>query len=653
MNPSRHWCSIVLLTAGSLAFGCSESFEDQPQPGGSVGGTGGTSATGGSGGTGVPTDSGLDGSSGGGAAGSSGQGGTAASGGAAGSAGEGGTAGASGDAGASGQGGSAGVSGEGGAAGASGTGGTGPDPCPPGYDDCDDDDANGCETPLDTVENCGSCATTCSAAANADPHCENGTCTLACTGTFRDCDGNANNGCEVDITNDASHCGACNDACPSGGHGTPTCQSSTCGITCTTGWSNCDTSLANGCEIDLTTDASNCGTCNNVCPNRANATPTCNGSQCGFTCLTGFANCNNTASDGCEVDLNQSTAHCGACSKPCGTANGTADCSGGVCSIQCNPGWGDCDGVNSNGCETNLATTAKHCGTCGHDCLGGTCAASMCTAWTLATTTNYASRIAVNETHVYFTDKTGVYRVPLGGGVPQFLVASTQATALDLDTANVYWVTLKATLNNGVYRAPLAGGVAYALQEGLDTPHDVALDNGFAYWCHEGGIRRRAKGSTGVTNVLTGIEVDSIALDADNVYFAVDDALGKVAWVPKAGGSVTDLNTNQNRPTDIAVDDEWVYFPVFASGIVKKVRKSGTGTTVLASGYANPSRLDIDDTHVFFTDSNGGLVVQIPKNYGTAVVRHSATSFPQDIKVSGGVVYWAGVGDKTIMAMVK
>jgi hypothetical protein len=43
----------------------------------------------------------------------------------------------------------------------------------------------------------------------------------------------------------------------------------------------------------------------------------------------------------------------------------------------------------------------------------------------------------------------------------------------------------------------------------------------------------------------------------------------------------------------------------------------------------------------------------MPKNYGTAVVRHSATEYPYDIKVSNGIVYWAGIGDKTIMAMVK
>ncbi|PKN32099.1 MAG: hypothetical protein CVU63_20515, partial [Deltaproteobacteria bacterium HGW-Deltaproteobacteria-20] len=202
-------------------------------------------------------------------------------------------------------------------------------------------------------------------------------------------------------------------------------------------------------------------------------------------------------SDGCEVDLDQNTAHCGACNKQCGTANGTASCSDGVCSIQCNSGWGDCDGVNTNGCETNLATTKLHCGTCGHNCLGGTCASSYCTAWTLATTTNYASRIAVNATHVYFTDKTGVYRVPIGGGVPQFLVASSQATSTAIDSTNVYWVTYKSTLDNGVYRAPLAGGVAYTIQDGIGTPNDVALDSSFAYWSYEGGIRRRPKSSTG------------------------------------------------------------------------------------------------------------------------------------------------------------
>jgi hypothetical protein len=49
----------------------------------------------------------------------------------------------------------------------------------------------------------------------------------------------------------------------------------------------------------------------------------------------------------------------------------------------CAPGWGDCDGIASNGCETNLDTNAN-CGACGQSCAApdvcnaGACAAATC-----------------------------------------------------------------------------------------------------------------------------------------------------------------------------------------------------------------------------------------------------------------------------------
>lgn len=641
MNSSRYLCLTGLLATGLLTLACSDSFEDAPATVGGAGssGTGGTSSQGGSGGT---NNGGASGDAGqGGAGGQAGTGGTA------------GGAGAGGDVGGAGGNAGQGAAGTAGSAGVGGSAGTGPDPCPSGYGDCDNNDANGCETPLDTVENCGSCATVCSDAANANTACDNGTCTLVCTGTYEDCDGDSANGCEADVTADPSHCGACNDPCPSGGHGMPTCGNSTCGIDCATGWDDCDASLDNGCEIDLNTDPLHCGACSDPCTVPANAVATCTGMQCGFTCLTGFDDCDGEPSNGCETNLNEATSHCGACNNHCGYANGTPSCSGGACSIQCNTNWGDCDGINGNGCETNLTNNSSHCGTCGHDCLGGGCSTSRCTAWTLATTTNYPSRIAVGATHVYYAEKTGIYRVPLAGGVPEFLVASSQASSLAIDTTYVYWSTLKNTADNAVYRAPLAGGTPYTIQANIAYPRDVAVDDSFVYWCYENGIDRRSKTSTTVTHVLSGQKVDEIELGQNNVYFVEGSADGTVGWVAKTGGPATNLNTLQNRPTDIAIDDEWVYFPAAGAGIIKKVRKSGTGTTVLASGYDSPVRLAIDDQHVFFTDSDGGLVVQIPKTYGPAIVRHSATDWPYDIQVSNGVVYWAGIGDRTIVAMVK
>src|SRR5207248_2179465 len=116
--------------------------------------------------------------------------------------------------------------------------------CNAGWNNCDSQTANGCETPLNTNSNCGACGTAC-ALANAVSTCSTGSCQIAsCNGGFADCDGLAVDGCEIDDTNDASNCGACAHVC-SANNGVASCVSSACQIACNSGHGDCDGSVTN------------------------------------------------------------------------------------------------------------------------------------------------------------------------------------------------------------------------------------------------------------------------------------------------------------------------------------------------------------------------------------------------------------------------
>lgn len=83
------------------------------------------------------------------------------------------------------------------------------------------------------------------------------------------CDGGATwcgdaSGCR-DLSGDLSNCGACGKTCASAAHATPVCTTGACGFTCDTGWDDCDGSAGNGCETALQTDESNCGACGKTC----------------------------------------------------------------------------------------------------------------------------------------------------------------------------------------------------------------------------------------------------------------------------------------------------------------------------------------------------------------------------------------------------
>ncbi len=153
------------------------------------------------------------------------------------------------------------------------------------------------------------------------------------------------------------------------------CSAGACVVTCASGLTNCSGSCTN-----RNTDPNNCGACGTVCPTRANATPTCAAGTCGFTCNAGFADCDRSAANGCEVNIGSDTSNCGACGSVCTITNGVGACVSGACRVaSCNTNFADCDGTATNGCEVNTTDDESHCGSCSTVCPGSaTCLSGVC-----------------------------------------------------------------------------------------------------------------------------------------------------------------------------------------------------------------------------------------------------------------------------------
>ena len=264
------------------------------------------------------------------------------------------------------------------------------DACNPGFDDCNRSPRDGCEADLgQDVNHCGNCMKSC-VGANGVPVCRLGSCGIAsCNAGFADCDSLAINGCEISIVADAKNCGACGRSC-NGANSVQACQGAACVImSCSPGFSDCDKTPANGCEVSVAGDIMNCGGCGNACPVPVNAAASCANAQCGVgQCKFGFADCNKSINDGCEVDL-LTVRDCGLCGNVCAApANATAGCKAGVCGVGiCNNLFGDCDNNPGNGCEKGLANDVMNCGKCGAvcnfanaqgACLGGQCGLFQC-----------------------------------------------------------------------------------------------------------------------------------------------------------------------------------------------------------------------------------------------------------------------------------
>ncbi len=263
--------------------------------------------------------------------------------------------------------------------------------CPVWLGDCNEQASDGCEANLATdVANCGACGAGCSpenaAAAlctglfmgcNIDKSAGND----GCLGTFRDCNNDPADGCEIDVAADGANCGACGTACSSL-HSSPTCVASACVDNCDPGYADCDDDALASCEINTNASSSRCGGC---LPGDANSgtgqtctvvdpstqSPFCNAGSCDFSvCSPGTGDCDG-ASDGnsvCEDALNTIT-NCGACGEGCSVANGTSACNVDSCEVaSCSSGngvsWADCNGLYADGCERNIEMSNQRCGGC-------------------------------------------------------------------------------------------------------------------------------------------------------------------------------------------------------------------------------------------------------------------------------------------------
>ena len=209
--------------------------------------------------------------------------------------------------------------------------------------------------------NCGACGHVCA----AGEVCSEGACGTTCTGTASTRCGDE---C-VDTMIDPAHCGTCDTACDTGlfctgGHCMLSCGefADRCGDVCT----------------DVRTDPLNCGMCGHACDDPPHSSPTCMASTCGYTCDTGYGDCNGLATDGCEVELATDLMHCGSCPMVCPTpAHASPTCAAGACGYTCDAGWADCNGLAVDGCEADL-TLPSSCGSCTPCATGAMCVAGMC-----------------------------------------------------------------------------------------------------------------------------------------------------------------------------------------------------------------------------------------------------------------------------------
>jgi hypothetical protein len=140
--------------------------------------------------------------------------------------------------------------------------------CDPGWADCDGDPGNGCETNLVSEDNCASCGNACAAGQQCARSLDTPDLILGCMCppglTF--CGWGRYGSC-VDTTSDSRNCGGCDIFCipPEFRTTVESCVAGMCKIECTTGRADCNGNAVDGCEVNIDSDPRNCGGCGIVC----------------------------------------------------------------------------------------------------------------------------------------------------------------------------------------------------------------------------------------------------------------------------------------------------------------------------------------------------------------------------------------------------
>jgi hypothetical protein len=321
----------------------------------------------------------------------------------------------------------------------------------------------------------------------------------------------------------------------------------------------------------------------------------------------------------------------------------------------------DADGPIDAGCnlgDADTNTDPRHCGTCGHDCLGASCTNGKCGAVLLTAATGVGA-VSVAGGYVYYVEgftSGSISRVPVGGGAAEPLRSGLPwVNSVVADETYVFYSGYGSSpgTNGYVTRMPAAGGSGTDIIATLNYPNSIALEGSYVYWGANYGkdVQRAPKAGGAPTPLFTGSVTNtnvSVGADATDVYFTLWDE-GTVSRAPgSGGGGATPVASSQNHPCGVVSDGTYVYWanagtaPQFTDGAIMRSPVSGGGATPIATNQCDPTGwLRVDATHVYWTNNcDGGSVMRVAKAGGTVEPLATGQTSAGGIDLDASSAYW-------------
>jgi hypothetical protein len=330
----------------------------------------------------------------------------------------------------------------------------------------------------------------------------------------------------------------------------------------------------------------------------------------------------------------------------------------------------DCNNSATDGCEIDITTSPTNCGVCGHDCLGGACLGGKCQPVTMATNQLDPADMTVDANNVYWT-ATGdgkVLSMPrLGtGAMTPTLIADSQASpkGILLDSGYVYWSNCSNV--GSIYRRAVPV-VASSPQVPVITngyyPYRMAISGSQLSWTEDstaGSVR-----IADISTVLSGpvqpshifanqISPKGIAADASNLYWTI---YGEVRQAPLTTVMVSNISVAESFPYDLRADTDTIYWVDAYASTIRKVAKNTAGTlaTLATLSYGQrPLQIALDATSVYWANPEGGAIQSVAKQGGSIQLWYqAAANKPQGIAVDAQNIYWTDSSGGNVYRVAK
>ncbi len=318
--------------------------------------------------------------------------------------------------------------------------------------------------------------------------------------------------------------------------------------------------------------------------------------------------------------------------------------------ITCVAPSANCNGVATDGCETNTSDDPAHCGACAHDCFGGACVSGVCGAVTVATSIiGNPWDVTTDATHLYWTENMpgAVGRsLPDGSSLEVLGTGLGSLRGLAVDATHVYFAF--HDVNGSIQRVPRAGGTIETFAANEPWPLRVLADATHVYWsCYQnaGRIRRAPKTGGPAETIATETLTWGLALDATTAYFGTYRSNGSIFSVPKGGGATATLTTSMRPTSGVALFGGDVLFTRWQgmTGDVLSVPVSGGTATVLAAGEGNPMSVAADASGTYWTNNGADQLRWLPAG-GAPTTLASAVAGPKNLALTATSVYFTITG---------